>query len=209
MFATLFLLALAVGCTGFFQNPTLTALTVGPSATITEGTTVQESATGTYSDGSMLAVTKGVVWSTDTESVATVSNSGLVTGVGSGTATITGAVGTVSGTASIMVNLGNVTALTVTPTTADAPVNGEATFQAFATVTGDTTPQDVTTTAIWSVTSTTSGSIDDFQITQGTDPMTVIVQSTATVGEVTTISASYTSTTATFTATAKLTVTSQ
>lgn len=207
-FAALLTLAFAVSCKGFFQNPTLTGLTVGPSATITQGTTVQESATGTYSDGSTATVTTGVVWSSDTQSVATISNSGLVTGVGSGTATITGAVGTVSGTSSIMVDLGNVTAITISPTTANAIEDGgTASFQAFATVTGDTTPQDVTATALWTVTSTSSGTTADFSVSQGTDPLTVTVQSTATVGEVATITASYTSNTTTLTATAKLTVT--
>jgi len=39
-FVTLLLCALAVGCKGFFVNPTLTTVTVGPTATINQGGTV-------------------------------------------------------------------------------------------------------------------------------------------------------------------------
>ncbi len=64
--ATLFLLALAIGCTGFFVNPTLTGVTVGPTATIQQGKTVQMTATGTYNDGSTKTITSGVFWSSGT-----------------------------------------------------------------------------------------------------------------------------------------------
>jgi hypothetical protein len=206
-FAALFSLALAIGCTGFFQNPTLTSLTVGPVLNVDQGATGQLSVTGTYSDGSTKSLSTGLVWSTSDDTIATVNNSGLVTGVSAGgPVTITAADGTVTGTTSVTVVLVNVTAININPTTADATANGGfATFQAFATVSGDTTTVDVTSTATWTITSTTSGSTADFSITQG-DPLTVTVESTATVGEVATITATYTSGSTTFTATAKLTV---
>jgi uncharacterized protein YjdB len=207
--AALFSLALAVSCTGFFQNPTLTSLTVGPVLNVNQGATGQLSVTGSYSDGSTKSLSTGIVWSSSDDTIATVSASGLVTGVAVGSATITAADGTVTGTTSVTVTLTNVTAISITPTTADANANGGfATFQAFATVSGSSTPVDVTATTTWTVTSTTSGSTADFSVTQGTDPVTVTVQSTATVGEVATISASYTSGSTVFTAPtpAKLTV---
>src|SRR6202167_1108509 len=94
-FATLLLFAVGVACNGFFVDPVLTSVTVGPTATINQGGTVQESAVGTYNDGSSKSLTN-VQWSSDTESVATVASTGLVTGVSPGSATITGASGTVS-----------------------------------------------------------------------------------------------------------------
>jgi hypothetical protein len=106
-------------------------------------------------------------------------------------------------------SLANVTAINISPTTANANANGGfATFQSFAAVSGNSTPVDVTATTTWTITSTTSGTTADFSVTQGTDPVTVTVQSTATAGEVATITASYTSGSTTFSATAKLTVTS-
>src|SRR6202451_807600 len=103
-FATLFLFACGIGCSGFFVDPVLTSIAVGPTATINQGGTVQESAVGTYNDGSTSTLTN-VQWSSDTQSVATVATTGLVTGVSPGEATITGASGTVSGTATVTVAL--------------------------------------------------------------------------------------------------------
>lgn len=206
--AALFSLALAVSCTGFFQNPTLTSLTVGPVLNVNQGGTGQLSVTGSYSDGSTKSLSTGVVWSSSDDTIATVSNSGLVTGVAAGgPVTITAADGTVTGTTTVTVVLINVTAININPTTASASANGGfATFEAFATVSGDSTQPNVTSQATWTITSTSSGTIADFSLTQATDPVTVTVQSTATVGEVATITASYTSGSTTFTATAKLTV---
>src|SRR5580700_4498644 len=121
--ATLLLFAVGVACNGFFVDPVLTSVTVGPTATINQGGTVQESAVGTFNDGSTKSLSN-VQWSSDTESVATISSAGLVTGVSPGAATITGASGTVSGTAAITVALQNVTGITVTPTTANIKANG-------------------------------------------------------------------------------------
>src|SRR5215475_10662498 len=106
--AALLLFAVVVGCNGFFVDPVLTSVTVGPTATINQGGTVQESAVGTYNDGSSKSLSD-VQWSSDTPDVATIVQTGIVTGVSPGTATITGASGTVSGTSTITVALQNVT----------------------------------------------------------------------------------------------------
>jgi len=201
-FATLVLSAVGFGCKGFFVNPTLTAVTVGPTATINQGGTVQMSAVGTYNDGSTQTL-KNVFWSSSDTSIATISTSGLVTGVSVGEATITGASGTVSGTATVTVALSNVTGITVTPTSANAAVNGgTAEFTAKATISNGN-PVDVTATATWSTSDPTN-----VTVTQGQSPAIVTVESGATVGEVVTITASYVGGSGTtFTATAKLTVT--
>jgi len=207
--ATLLLFAVGVACNGFFVDPILTSVTVGPTATINEGGTVQESAVGTYNDGSTKSLTS-VQWSSDTESVATISTAGLVTGVSPGTATITGASGTVSGTSTITVALNNVTAIKITPTTNHAQANGgTASYTALATISSGS-PVDVTATATWSVLSTTGGGtgVDDFLVEQGADPQVVTVESTAVAGEVATIQASYVGGSGlTYNATATLTVT--
>ena len=200
-FATLLLFAVGVACNGFFVDPVLTSVTVGPTATINQGGTVQESAVGSYNDGSTKTLTN-VQWSSDTESVATVAATGLVTGVSPGSATITGASGTVSGTATITVALQNVTGLTVSPTTRSIQANGgTGTFTAMATVSGGP-PVDVTATATWSASDTTNTTL-----TQGVDPETVMIGA-ATPGEKITLTASYLSGSGTtFTANATITVT--
>jgi len=203
------LIAFGAGC-GWFVSPTLTSLSVGPTATIQQNGTVQESAVGTYNDGSTQSL-NNVLWSSSDTSVATISNSGLVTGISPGSATITGASGTVSGTATITVALSNVTGITISPTTASAVVNGGShTFIATATISGGS-PVDVTATATWSISSVAGGTgtptTSDFAVVQGQDPEVVTVESTATVGERATVTASYTSGVNTFTANATLTVT--
>ncbi|MFZ0285709.1 MAG: Ig-like domain-containing protein [Terriglobales bacterium] len=205
-FATLLLFAVGVACNGFFVDPVLTSVTVGPTATINQGGTVQESAVGSYNDGSTQALTN-VSWSSDTEGVATISTSGLVTGVSPGSATITGASGTVSGTATITVALQNVTGITVTPTSTTIRAGGgTAAFTAKATVAGGA-PVDVTATATWSATDANGG--DDVTLTQGVSPETVTT-TTATAGETITLTAAYLSGSGvTYTANATITVVTQ
>jgi Bacterial Ig-like domain (group 2) len=204
-FGTLLLFALGLGCSGFFVNPVLTSIAVGPTATINQGATVQESAIGTYNDGSTQTLGSGVQWSSSDPTFASVSNSGLVTGASPGTATITAAFQATSGTASITVSLGNVTALTISPLNANIATNGgTATFTASATVAGDSSPVDVTSTATWTVSDTTN-----FTITQG-DPVTITAGVGATIGEQVTVNATYQSTTViSAQQPAKLTVTAQ
>jgi hypothetical protein len=134
--ATLFLLAFGVGCKGFFVNPTLTGVQVGPTATIQQTKTVQESATGTYDDGTTKTLNGTVIWSIADSSgtdVATISSGGLVTGANVGTATVTGAVGPLSGTSTITVTLSNLTSIQVTPTgPVNVPNGSSQQFNAFA-----------------------------------------------------------------------------
>jgi hypothetical protein len=202
--AALLLFAVGIGCSGFFVDPVLTSITVGPTATINEGGTVQESAVGSYNDGSTKSLTN-VQWSSDTESVATINSAGLVTGVSPGTSTITGASGTVSGTATITVAIQNVTGITVSPTSRSIAANGgTGTFTASANVSGGS-PVDVTATATWTASDVNSG--NDVTLTQGVTPETVTIGSTATVGETITLTASYLSGSGvTYTANATITV---
>jgi hypothetical protein len=206
--ATLYLVGAAVACTGFFQNPTATTLTVGPATfNLNQNATQQMTATATYNDGSTksLGSGSGIVWSSSDDTIATVSSTGLVTGIAvGGPATITGDYGTVSGTASATVVLSNVTAIKISPLNGTVLINGgvSPTFTCAATVSGSSQPVDVTSTVSWSISNTT-----DFQLDgQGTDGITFVTQSTATVGETATITATYTSTTTQYTATATLTV---
>ncbi len=188
-FATLFLFALGLGCNGFFVDPVITSITVGPTATIDQNATVQESAIGTFNDGSTQALGSGVQWSSSATDIAAINKSGLVTGASPGTATITASYQATSGTSSITVNLGNVTALKITPLTANISMNGGSqTFYAFATVTGDSNPVDVSSTATWTVSDPTN-----FTITQG-DPMTILAGAAAQLGEQVIVNASYQST---------------
>jgi hypothetical protein len=203
-FAVFATFAFTLGCRGFFVNPTLTTVTVGPTGfNLPVGSTQQMTVTGTYNDGSTKTLTSGVVWTSSDGSVATVSSSGKVTGVAAGTATITAQSGTITGTASITVSLTNVTGLTITPTSQNVKANGgTVTFKALATISGSSAPIDVSAQASWTIGPDTT----NFTLTQSVTPETVTA-STATAGMQETLTATYTSGTTQFTATAKVTVT--
>lgn len=198
----LVLLAVGVGCKGFFQNPVLTTLTVGPpSAQIQLGSTLQMQATGTYDDGSTKSLTSGVFWSTSDDVNVPISTSGVVTGSGITTSpqTITASSGTASGTASISVNPGNVTGITVMPSSQTVPApGGTTTYTCFASITGMMS-QDVSGSVTWTVSDTTG----NITVTQGVSPATVTTFSAATPGTYT-ITATWTPNTTTYTSTAKL-----
>jgi len=92
------------------------ALSVAPSsATIVVGATTQLQPTTTDSAGNVLTG-RTVTWSSNNGSVATVSGSGLVTGAGTGSATITATSEGQSGTSSLTVSTVPVASVTVSPT---------------------------------------------------------------------------------------------
>jgi Big-like domain-containing protein len=156
-FAALVLFAVGIGCSGFFVNPTLTGITVGPQATINQGTTVQMSVVGTYNDGSQSPVTSGIFWSSDTPTIATVNTAGLVSGVSPGTASITAAAGTVNGSATVTVTITGLTQIQVTPLTLSLTAPNTHQYKATGTVNG--AQQDLTDIVTWS-TSDTTGVVD-------------------------------------------------
>jgi hypothetical protein len=116
-FAALATLALAVSCTGFFVNPTVSTITIDPpDPSVSVGFTTPLTAAGTDSNGDALTLTGGtsctgttVCWSSSDTGVATITTGGALTGVSAGTATITAASGTASATATATVTLSNVT----------------------------------------------------------------------------------------------------
>jgi uncharacterized protein YjdB len=89
---------------------TLSSIALGPNpASVAQGGTLQLTVTGTYSDNSTRPLTTDVTFSSGAESIATVSTSGVVTGVSVGSATITASAG------------GKTTTLNVSVTATTAP----------------------------------------------------------------------------------------
>ncbi len=176
-FAALAALALAVSCTGFFQNPTLTTITVDPpTPQINQGATQQMTATGTYQDSTTAALKGGtscsgntVCWSSSDTTVVTITTGGLAMGVAQGTATITAASGAITGTTQATVDLTNVTNFQIcqgsfgstdcssgsTPLTSTIQVGTGQTFVAQGTSNGQTF--DLTTSSTWTVALTATG----------------------------------------------------
>ncbi len=114
-------LALAISCRGFFVNPTLTAVSVGPqNLQLNFNQTWQMSATGTYSDGTQKTLTSGVTWSATSTPAGVLSvgqSSGVVTaGTVAGSGTVSASAGSCSGcsgSTNVTVVLSGVTSITV------------------------------------------------------------------------------------------------
>lgn len=155
-FGVLLLLAVGVGCNGFFVDPVLQTVTVTPPTPgiLVDGTQ-QMTATGTYDDGSTKNVTGQASWNSLTPTVATVTaNGGLVKGVSAGTTSIQATLGIVSGSTSVTVSLNGVTGITVSPSSQSVSVSARPVFclQATAQPGG----QDISGTATWTFTDPTS-----------------------------------------------------
>lgn len=83
--------------------PNLVSIAVSPQdPTIPALLAQQFAATGTYTDGSTQAL-NSATWTSETSTVATISNSGLATGVAAGTATIQATSGSISGSTTLTV----------------------------------------------------------------------------------------------------------
>ena len=88
-------------------GPVLTSIAVTPTnPSITVGSPQQFTATGTYSDGSHQDLTNSATWTSSIPSVATISSTGLATGVVPGSTTIQAAVGSINGSTSLTVTGG-------------------------------------------------------------------------------------------------------
>src|SRR5205807_8365525 len=181
-FTTLFSLAGAVGCRGFFQDPQLTSITVGPqNVNLQQGNTLQMTAIGNFNDGSTKTLTSGVFWSSSADTIASINPSGNVTGLSSGTATISASSGATTGTTTVVVVLNNVTAITISPNNQNVALGGSTTYTCAATVSGGP-PVDVTASVSWSVTDSTGAAAANISISNQTTPAAVTVNSNATGG---------------------------
>lgn len=190
-FAMLATLASTISCTGFFQNPTLSSISVGPAAATIEtgstGNTVQMTVFGTNNDGSTTN-SPSVSWTITPTSVATISSSGLVTSASTGTATVTATSNqnpSISGTQTVNVTVGCIQSIKLQPSsgpplTQNAPTDN---FTAQATTCNGTT--DVTTVATWTSSNTSLATVSAGAVTMVTGNTTSgSVNITAAIGNV-------------------------
>jgi len=78
-FAVLVSLAFAVSCKGFFVNPTVTSLAIGPAnLSLAPATSFHMIATATYSDGTTGDVTSKSIWTSSSSNVATFTSPGVL-----------------------------------------------------------------------------------------------------------------------------------
>ncbi len=127
----------------------LQSIAVAPQGpTLALGATQQLTATGTYADGTQVDLTDGAIWTSGNPSAATVSPSGLVTGVAAGLSPVTASIGSVSGSTTVTVVAPTLVAVAVTPATATLPAGQTEQLTATGTY-SDGSGQNITTSAIW------------------------------------------------------------
>jgi len=147
-----------------------------PSASVQAGQTVQLTATPRDAGGTPLSG-RTVTWSSSNTAVATVSNSGLVSGVTPGTATITATSEGKSGTSSVTVT--NVPVATVDVTPPSASVQAGQTVQ----LTG--TPRDAGgnplsgRTVTWSSSNTAVATVSNSGLVSGVTPGSITISATS------------------------------
>ncbi|HZQ19052.1 MAG TPA: hypothetical protein VFA90_10040 [Terriglobales bacterium] len=150
------------GCTGFFVNqPNSITVTQAGSSTLSvaSGSTAQLTATGSFDSGTK-DVTNSATWQSSS-ACATVSSTGLVTGVGAvSDVTITATLAGVSGSISGSVTGGSGQTLSVNPPTTSFTTGDQATYTAILNGT------DVTASTTWASSDTTvvsfSGNVATF-----------------------------------------------
>jgi len=142
------------GSTGLTVTPaTLVSIAVSPSNPgIANGTSQQFAAIGIYTDNSTHDVTTSVAWGSSDINVATISNAlgcnGLATALGQGIATITAALGSVSGSTGLTVTPATLVSIAVIPANPAIANGTNQQFAAIGTYTDNST-QPLTTSVSW------------------------------------------------------------
>jgi trimeric autotransporter adhesin len=186
-FAVLGTLALAASCRGFFVNPTITSLAIGPAnLTLAPATSYQMVATATYSDGSTNTVTGQALWTSSNTSVANFTAPGLLAAgslqsLGSslpGTTTVSASDGAVSSATQTVNVCPTVESLQITAnnsaSSAAADAGTAVDFVATATFNGITGNQTVSGSVTWNISNT---SVISSITPNGTSPATGTINS--------------------------------
>jgi uncharacterized protein YjdB len=175
------IVAACTACNGFFVDPVLTSVQVGPAGvTLLVNATQQYQATGTYNDGSVKSLSS-IVWSSSPTTSATISATGLVKGIAAGAVTITASSGTVSGTATLTVQSAPLQSISITPTSPTVSLSSGGVTQAFK-ATGkytDGTTQDITSQVTWTSTVQLVATIDSTGLATGRSVGTTSIQATS------------------------------
>ena len=167
------LLAAGVGCGGGSGTGTttkvLTAIAATPgTASVAVGAKQQFTAMATYSDGSTADVTASASWTDSNAKVATITSSGDATAVATGSTTVTASLDTITGSATLTVAAApkTLTAIAITPGTANILAKATQQFTAIATY-SDNSTANVTTTVAWTTSNASVATINSAGLATG------------------------------------------
>jgi len=175
-------------------NAVVVSIQVTPATqSIAKGTTLQYTATATYSDQTTQNITSSAQWQSSDTAVATIDATGLATGVAAGTASITATFNGITGNADLTVTAAVVTAVQVDPPVKTIPKGQTQAFTATA-IFSDGTNQPVTTGVSWQSSDTAVATISAAGVASGLAAGTTKI--TAEYGGVTSAAATLTVTNA-------------
>ena len=150
----------------YVTSASLISITVTPAnPTINQYLTQQFVATGTYSDGST-QILSPYSWVSGTTSVATISSSGLATGVAGGSSTITASWGAISGSTTLTVAAVFPVSIAVTPANPSIAAGTTQQFTAIGTYLDNST-RDITSQSTWSSATMSVATIDTSALASG------------------------------------------
>jgi uncharacterized protein YjdB len=143
-------------------NATIVSITVmPPSQTIAVATTLDFSAAGRFSDGTVQNITDDVTFNSDNLAVATIDNTtDTATAVSPGTANISATFNGVTGSAPLNVTAATISSISVTPATAELAPNSFIDCTATATL-SDGTTQVITADVTWSSSAPSVAAVDN------------------------------------------------
>jgi trimeric autotransporter adhesin len=148
------------------SNVALASISITPAnPTISKGTLLKFTATGTYTDGSTATLTN-VTWKSSKPQFANIRSSGIVHGKKAGSVTISATAFGVTGTTTFTVGTGTLVSIAVSPL--NPSVSTGATQQFIATGTfSDATTQDVTLSSHWSSSNSSVATIANAPVQAG------------------------------------------
>ena len=166
----------------------LTGINVGAtSPSIASGVTEQLTATAVYSDNSTQSITSQVTWQSSDATVATVSSTGLLTALKSGSVIATATWNGISGSATITVNAASLSSISISPSVFSIAAGQNKQLSVMG-IYSDGSSHDVTSQAAWVAGNTAAASVDSnglvTGVAQGTSTITASVsgkQATAAV----------------------------
>jgi 6-phosphogluconolactonase (cycloisomerase 2 family)/urocanate hydratase len=147
------------GSTGLTVTPAaLVSIAVIPdNPSIANGTSLQFTATGTYTDNSTQDLTSSATWSSSNTGVASISNAsgsnGLASSASQGTVTITATLGTILGSTGLTVTPAALVSIAVIPANPSIANGTKQQFAAIGTYTDNST-QPLTSAVTWSSSNT-------------------------------------------------------
>jgi hypothetical protein len=156
----------------------LQSISVTPGGTtLSNGLTLQFTATGTYTDASTRNVTSSVSWTSSKASTATITAAGLATAVSPGTSNIQAASGSISGSTTLTVTAPALVSISVTPANPTIHTGGTQQFVAVGTYTDGST-KSITTTVAWGSSNAAVATISSGALATGGTPGTATINAT-------------------------------